>query len=281
MLCVLFLTLFLLGGVVLGAWSERRRASWATRVVLISVPVCALLLAALQLDGAALGVGATAGAASFAFGRTLVCIGLTGGVATGKSSVSRLLAQTHGFTIVDADEVAKSVRARGSWGYRNIVSAFGSGVLGSDGEIDKAELRRRIFGDANRAARRKLNSALALPLGVALLRAMLSARLRHGRAVVVDAPTLFETGLDKLCWPVLAVHCDAAEQLRRLQARGAAGDGSAAPLSADDAAAQIASQMPVALKCDLAHLVVDNSSAPDALPGRVEDVVRALRGMLK
>ena len=281
MLATIFGVACATGGGVLGAWCERRRASWATRVVLVAVPMCVLLLAALQLDGAALGVGAAVGGASFALGRSLICIGLTGGVATGKSSVSRLLAQTHGFTIVDADEVAKSVRARGSWGYRNIVSAFGRGVLGADGEIDKAELRRRIFGDANRAARRKLNRAIALPLGIALLRAMLSARMRHGRAVVVDAPTLFETGLDKLCWPVLAVRCDAAEQLRRLQARGGAGDGSAAPLSAADAAAQIASQMPVARKCNLAHLIIDNSSAPGALPGRVVDVVRALRGMLK
>ena len=67
------------------------------------------------------------------------------------------------------------------------------------------------------------------------------------------------------CWPIITVHCDATQQLARLQQRGGAGDGTAAPLSAEAAAAQIESQMPLAIKCERSDHIIDNSGSRDSL----------------
>ena len=200
---ILFLLLAFVDVVVslgTGVWFETRRLSCASITITSCALISVALLSSLAIRSATLYVAScTACLAAFAIGRCLVAVGLTGGVATGKSSVSKLLvASPHHFRIVDADEVAKKVRARGAWGYRNIVRAFGGSVLDADGEIDTVALRGRIFGDANRAARRKLNNALKLPLAFAMFREIFLARVRFGRCVIVDAPTLFESGLATL-----------------------------------------------------------------------------------
>ena len=207
---ILFLLLALVDVVVslgTGVWFETRRLSCASITITSCALISVALLSSLAIRNATLYVAScTACLAAFAIGRCLVAVGLTGGVATGKSSVSKLLvASPHHFRIVDADEVAKKVRARGAWGYRNIVRAFGGSVLDADGEIDTVALRGRIFGDANRAARRKLNNALKLPLAFAMFREIFLARVRFGRCVIVDAPTLFESGLATLYVLSLAI----------------------------------------------------------------------------
>eukprot|EP00887_Chlorella_sp_A99_P005667 scaffold1.g5667.t1 len=188
-------------------------------------------------------------------------IGLTGGIACGKSSVSRIL-RHEGLTVLDADDIAKQVVDKGRWGYRRVVRAFGNSVLLPDGQIDREALGEMVF--ANPTARRRLDAATHPAVGLALARALLLGWLLCRPAVVVDMPLLFESGFYLLCRPRVLVACTPATQLARLAAR----DG----LSGEAAAARVAAQMPLERKRQLADIVVEND-------GSLAELEAAARGL--
>ena len=208
-------------------------------------------------------------------------IGLTGGIATGKSSVARLLAECHGLPVLDADGFAREALAPGSPGARAVLERYGekvrlkadeppAGQLGDGGHrpdpsadpqsnavIDRAALGRIVFADP---AERRWLEALVHPLVRQRFAAELE-RLSEAAAVVLMVPLLLEAGLDSLCSEVWLVDCDEPQQLERLMARD--------QLSEAEARVRIAAQWPLARKRALVERCINNRSDPEALKDAV------------
>lgn len=196
----------------------------------------------------------------------MLIVGLTGNIAAGKSAVAARLARL-GAPIVDADVLAREAVGPGTAALAAIAARFGPQVLAPDGTLDRAALRQLVFRDD--AARAALN-AIVHP-EVARLRDAALARLRAAGAAIVicDIPLLFETGLDAKMDRIVLV--DAATDIRRerlIRDRG---------LSASDADAMIAAQMPVERKRPLAHYVIENDGTRAELDAQVDALWSALR----
>ena len=173
-------------------------------------------------------------------------VGLTGGIASGKTTVARTFA-TLGATVIDADEVAHRLLDRGAAAYDRVVEAFGRDILRDDGSVDRGLLGRIVFADAER--RRRLESILH-PLILAEAEARIERQIRLGsRIVISNAALLVETGLYRDYERVVVTHCDTAVQIERLMSRD--------KMSEEDARARIAAQMPTAEKVKVAHYTID------------------------
>ena len=175
-------------------------------------------------------------------------VGLTGGIACGKSRVRRRFAAA-GFATLDLDSVAHEVIAPGGAAYADVVSAFGRGILASDGTVDRKLLGSRVFADAE--ARAQLNALVHPRVRDEEARRAAEEEARGTRAMVTDAALLVEAGLHLRFHRLVVVDCEGGEQLRRLVAR----DG----LEEAAARARIAAQMPAAEKRRFAHVIVDAS----------------------
>lgn len=192
-------------------------------------------------------------------------VGLTGGIAAGKSTVARHF-EALGVPVVDADKLAREAVAKGSQGLAEIVAAFGADVLLADGELDRKALGARVFADAGLRAR--LN-AITHPRIAQLGAQQIAEHERRGAPYVLyEAALIVENGLHRGLPALVVVAVDPAVQLARLVTR----DG----LSASEAEARIAAQMPLAKKIEVADFVIDNSGEPEALRERVADVHGAL-----
>ncbi len=179
----------------------------------------------------------------------MITVGLTGGIATGKSTVARIL-RGAGARVIDADRIAREVVGRGRPAWRDIVEHFGEGMLRPDGEIDRARLGDIIFNDPGEQA--ALNR-IVHPRVFADIEAQ-RARIAETapRAVVIlDIPLLFEAGSRRDLDEIIVVYAPEPVQLARLMKR----DG----LSRRDALARIRSQMPIEEKKKRATRVIDNS----------------------
>lgn len=175
-------------------------------------------------------------------------IGLTGGIASGKSTVAQVW-KALGAAIVDADQVARDIVAPGQPALAEIVRAFGRDVLLPDGTLDRKKLGAIIFADADK--RRTLN-AITHPRIAVETQARLQALREEGVAVAVyEAALLVENGIHHGLDGLIVVFCDEATQLARLVER----DG----FSADEARARIAAQAPVEAKKAAATWLVDTS----------------------
>ena len=201
-----------------------------------------------------------------ATGRRFLLVGLTGGVATGKSTVSAMFAAL-GCLIIDADRLARDVVEPGQPAHTQIVSAFGRGVLRPDGGIDRKALGAVVFADP--AARARLES-ITHPAIRARVRARLAELTAAGfdGIVILDAPVMVESGDSRDVDRLVVVTADEPAQVARQQAR----DG----LGADDARRRIRSQMPLDEKARLADYLIDNSGELAATEARVREVRRAL-----
>ena len=187
-------------------------------------------------------------------------IGLTGGIASGKSSVGRLLA-ARGLPLLDADVYAREALTPGSPGAGAVLERYGAGVRAAGGEIDRAALGQIVFGDG--AERRWLEQLLH-----PVVRACFAAKLQELAAepvVVLVVPLLFEAGLESLCSEVWLVDCDETQQLQRLMARDGLGEA--------DARARIAAQWPLTRKRQLADVVLNNRGEPAQLAAEVEQAL--------
>lgn len=198
-------------------------------------------------------------------------IGLTGGIASGKSSVARLLAQEHGLPLLDADVEARQALAPGSPAARVVVDRFGAAVVAPGSApaaavLNRAALGQIVFQDARQRA---WLEQLVHPIVKTRLAQQLQA-LAGAPVVVLVVPLLFEAGLQDQCSEVWLVDCDAQQQLARLMAR----DG----LNAADARARIAAQWPLARKRPLAQVLIDNRGLPEALPAQVNQALTRRKG---
>ena len=183
-------------------------------------------------------------------------IGLTGGIGSGKSTVSALLA-ARGAVVVDADRIAREVVAPGTPGLAQVVEAFGEAVLAADGSLNRPALAAIVFGDAQ--ARARLDG-IVHPLVRARSVELLTA-VPEGAVVVNDVPLLVETGQVASYDLVLVVEADPATRISRLVQRG---------LSAEDARARMAAQATDEQRRAVADVVLDNSGTPEELAEQVD-----------
>ncbi len=199
-------------------------------------------------------------------------IGLTGGIATGKSTVGRLLQERFALPVLDADLYAREALAPGSAGARAVLDRYGASVADSTTldagteTIDRAALGRIVFADPSE---RRWLEQLVHPLVRERFRRELEQRAAAA-AVVLMIPLLLETGLDNLCSEVWLVDCDEAEQRRRLIRR----DG----LPEEEALRRIAAQWPLERKRALADRVISNRGTAEELLSAVEQALAATPG---
>jgi dephospho-CoA kinase len=179
-------------------------------------------------------------------------VGLTGGIACGKSRVRRHLAVA-GFGTLDLDKVAHEVMAPGGPAYDDVVATFGSGILAADGTVDRKVLGARVFADA--AARAELNALVHPRVRDEEARRAAAHTASGGRVFVTDAALLVEAGLHLRFDRLVVVDCEGGEQLRRLVERDR--------IEEPAARARIAAQMPAAEKRRFAHIVFDASGSLD------------------
>ncbi|WP_284641100.1 dephospho-CoA kinase [Paenibacillus silviterrae] len=176
-------------------------------------------------------------------------IGLTGGIACGKSTVASLLVQRGAF-LVDADRIAREVVEPGSPVLSRVVERFGPDILLEDGSLHRKKLGEIIF--ENPAAREDLNGILHPPIRAMMREQMASLEAQHpDKLVVVDIPLLFESKLQHMVSEVMVVYVPREVQQERLMAR----DG----ITREQAEKRIAAQMPIEEKKQLADIVIDNS----------------------
>lgn len=191
-------------------------------------------------------------------------VGLTGGIASGKSTVSRILREL-GVDVIDADVLAREVVEPGTPGLQQVAARF-PGVLGPDGQLDRARLGARIFFDA--VERAALNAILH-PLIQEEFKRRTAALERQGKSLVVyDAALLIENGLHRKMDAVVVVNSPEEVQRQRLMERNG--------LSREEADARIASQMPLREKVQHATWVVDNGGGLESTRAQVERIRQEL-----
>jgi dephospho-CoA kinase len=192
-----------------------------------------------------------------------VRVGLTGGVASGKSTVSSMLREL-GAVVIDADQLAREVVAPGTEGLAEIVTAFGDGVLTPEGELDRPGMAAIVFGDEE--ARRRLEGIIHPR--VRRRGAELEAAAGPDSVVVHDIPLLAETGRPSAFDAVVVVDVPVETQVRRMvELRG---------MSRDEAEARIAAQASREDRLAIATHVIDNTGTPEDLRERVAEVFESL-----
>lgn len=177
-------------------------------------------------------------------------LGLTGGIASGKSTVSAYLAQ-NGASIIDADLIARQVVAKKSSGLKQIVAKFGEEILTASGELDRKKLGKLVF--SNKELLKALTDITGPLIRAEILREIEAAKKAQVKLVVLDIPLLFETGYQTLCDKVMVVTIPSEVQLERVMKRD--------NLSAAEARKRIANQLPASKRNELADVLIDNSKS--------------------
>lgn len=199
-------------------------------------------------------------------------IGLTGGIACGKSTVAAMLAERGAF-VVDADRVAREVVMPGEPALAEVAAVFGQAVIRDDGTLDRKKLGEIVFADPEK---RKQLEGILHPA----IRERMWTRIRQAKAddpariVVADIPLLYETGQEKLYDGVIVVYVPRKLQIERLLRRNP-------ELSEEQARGRIGTQMDIERKKELADWVIDNSGSPEETGRQVDELWRRLTGTEK
>lgn len=193
-------------------------------------------------------------------------VGLTGNIASGKSTVSRLLAEK-GATILDADVQARQAVEPGTPGLEAIRDRFGDAVLNADGTLNREALRQRVFRDP--ASRDALNQIVHPAVRAMRDRELSAARARGDRLIVSDIPLLFETGLEHEFDAIIFVDAPDSVRLERLIAHRS--------LPEADARAMMSAQWPAAEKRVRSTCVVNNDGSVKQLAERVDELWQELQ----
>lgn len=198
-------------------------------------------------------------------------IGLTGGIACGKSTVSTLLKEKD-IAVIDADLIAREVVMPGTAGYKAIVAHFGSKVpnlVNEDGSLNRADLGSYVF--ANKDELRVLNGITHPAVRRTILKRLLMSYFQ--RLVILDVPLLFESGLDVICSSAVTVSCSSDLQLSRLLNRNS-------ELSEEEAQQRIKSQMADEERRERADYVVENNGSLESLEQDVQKLVKNVKPSL-
>jgi len=197
----------------------------------------------------------------------MIVVGLTGGVATGKSTVAKMFKQC-GAVVIDADELARNVVKPGKPAWHAIVNTFGKTVLTSDRTINRQALGAVVFN--NRVKLRRLERIIHPRVARQQVKLTRQAVRNDPKAVVIyDVPLLFEVGIDKRVDKIIVVSADQETQLARLKKRNG--------LSRAEALRRIRSQMPLAKKIQRTDHVLDGTLSRTSLRRQVGRLLKSLR----
>ncbi len=191
--------------------------------------------------------------------------GLTGGIASGKSTVATRL-RKRGVPVVDADLLAREVVAPGTAGLRAVVAEFGDGILGADGALDRKALAAIVFADP--VARRRLNAITHPLIGALGMERAAEHGVRGEPLVCYEAALIVENGMADAFRPLVVVVAPVEVQMARLSTRDAA--------SREDAIARIRSQMPGIDKTRVADFVIETIGTLEENARRTDEVLAAI-----
>jgi dephospho-CoA kinase len=199
----------------------------------------------------------------------MITFGLTGGIACGKSTVTKTF-RAAGIPMVDADLVARQVVEPGTAGLNSVINAFGTDFLKSDGTLNRIALGALIF--ANEEARHLINKIM-YPL-ISEESAAQIKKLHDAGEVLVgyDAALICEMGNDKKYRPLIVVHCPRVTQVARLMSRNS--------LTRDEAMARIEAQMPVEEKMALADYLIDTSGTIENSVNQTQKIIESLQDLI-
>ncbi|KRL04753.1 dephospho-CoA kinase [Liquorilactobacillus oeni] len=175
-------------------------------------------------------------------------LGLTGGIASGKTTVSRFLREK-GAIIIDGDLVARQIVEKGTGGLKQIKKAFGAEVIAKDGQLARKKLGEIVFAAPQKLA--KLNSITAPLIHKRILCLIKYYRNKQVKLLVLDIPLLFEGGYEKYCNSVMTVYVTKTLQMKRLMERD--------KLSSEQAKKRVASQLPTFERNKRSQIVIDNT----------------------
>jgi len=199
----------------------------------------------------------------------MIVVGLTGGVATGKSTVAKMFKQC-GAVVIDADELAREVVKPDKPAWRQVVKIFGKTVLNPDRTLNRRELGTVVFG--NRTKLRQLEHIIHPRVAREQARLTKQAAQKNPHAVVIyDVPLLFEVGIDKRVDKIIVVAADLETQIARLKKRNG--------LSRTEALRRIRSQMPLAKKRRRADYVLDGTTPRKTLVKQVSHLSKKLQAL--
>ena len=193
----------------------------------------------------------------------MLLLGLTGGLGSGKSTVAGML-HDRGAVVLDADAFAREAVVGGSEGFRRVVQRFGSGIVGADGELDRAKLASIVFAD--RASLADLE-AIVHPEVRRRMADGIQENLDTDRVVVLVNPLLIEMGTHRDCDVVVVVSVAPETQVARSVARG---------MAEDDVRARIAAQLPLEERSRAADVLLDNEGSLEDLEREVDVLWREL-----
>jgi dephospho-CoA kinase len=195
----------------------------------------------------------------------MLLVGLTGNIGSGKSTVAQMLSE-RGATIIDADVLARRAVELGTAGFEKIIAKWGAAVLGPDGHLDRAALRRVVFADHEQLE--ELNQIVHPEVERLRGRLVEQARKRGDRLVICDIPLLFERHMTDRFDRIILVDAHRGVRLERLvKDRG---------LTETEAMDMIAAQMPAELKRARADFIIENDGTLTQLERRVQDVWSSL-----
>ena len=199
-------------------------------------------------------------------------IGLTGGIACGKSTVSKAF-KDRSVVVIDADEISHKLTVPGAKGYTEIVKSFGEEILDKTKPsvnnlypINRVKLGEIVFNDVDK--RKKLNKIMHWLVIKKIVSSLIYYFFVGKSAVILDVPLLFEAKLEKFCSLVVVVYTTPDKQLERLIKRN--------PEIADQAQARINSQMDIEIKKRKAHYVIDNNGTIEELNTQINDLCKKL-----
>lgn len=197
----------------------------------------------------------------------MILVGLTGGIATGKSTVAKMFRRC-GAVIIDADQLAREVVRPDKPAWRDIVRTFGKQVLRPDRSLDRRTLGNIVFH--NRTKLRRLERIIHPRVAREQIRLTKGIARKRPRAVVIyEVPLLFEAGVDKRVDKIVVVTADRETQIARLKKRNG--------MTRAEAIRRIKSQMPLATKCRRADIVLDGTQSRFALTKQVSDLCKSFR----
>lgn len=193
-------------------------------------------------------------------------IGITGSIGSGKSEVSKIL-KSFGFFIIDADKISHQITKKGGSSLEEIAYFFGKSVLNKNGSLNRKKLASIVFsvspsGKSGAAAKKKLEKILH-PKIISKIKEL--TRKHFKKNIVLDAPLLFETGLDKICDKTLAIVIEPSLQFKRLQ--------KSRKLNKEQIEGRIKSQMSQEQKASLADFVIDNNCKKKELKKKVALII--------
>ena len=191
-------------------------------------------------------------------------IGITGGVATGKSTVAAMLKKYFQY-VIDADEVSRRIVEKGKPAYKKIIKAFGPSLLAKDGSLDRKKLAGSVFKNKKK---KKLLEKITHPLIISIMKNTIAGLKRKNKIIIFEAPLLFEAKMEKMADIILVVASSQKKQIERFAGKG---------YSKKDALLRIKAQLPLEQKIKKADIVIYNNGSLQELKKNVKNLVTLLK----